>query len=165
MSQSTIVCRGITSGVRGLKQGTLRPDLVLLDDLQTAESAASPEQVKKLRDIINKDILNLSSKGKLTVIMTSTPICPEDLCSKIEADTNWRTTKYPAIIRWPRDVVDNPDGGLWARYYRIFDRENAENKPHDESRQFYLDNRKQMDEGAELFAPNRYKPEEHESGL
>ena len=114
---------------------------------------------------INKDILNLSSKGKLSVIMTSTPICPEDLCSKIEADKNWRTTKYPAIVRCPRDVADNPDGGLWARYYRIFDRENAENKPHDESRQFYLDNRKQMDEGAELFAPNRYKPEEHESGL
>lgn len=30
---SIITCRGITSGIRGMRQGRLRPDLVLLDDV------------------------------------------------------------------------------------------------------------------------------------
>ena len=36
---SIITCRGISSGLRGAKCGTLRPTLVLLDDLQDFESA------------------------------------------------------------------------------------------------------------------------------
>lgn len=60
--------RGVTSGIRGLKFHTQRPDLVLLDDLQTSEDAESPEQVEKLLNIIRKDIFNLAGKGKLAVL-------------------------------------------------------------------------------------------------
>lgn len=38
-SGSIISCRGISSGIRGAKCGTLRPSLVLLDDLQDFETA------------------------------------------------------------------------------------------------------------------------------
>ena len=38
-SGSIVTCRGITSGIRGAKHGTMRPSLVLLDDLQDFESA------------------------------------------------------------------------------------------------------------------------------
>ena len=38
-SGAIITCRGITSGIRGAKFGTLRPSLVLLDDLQDFETA------------------------------------------------------------------------------------------------------------------------------
>lgn len=121
-----VTVRGITSGIRGLKVGKLRPDTVILDDLQSAELAANPEQVNKIRGIINKDIMNLSSKGKLAVLMTSTPLCPEDLCEKIENDIAWKTTKYPAIIKWPKDIVENPDDGLWAHYFKLYDTELAD---------------------------------------
>lgn len=165
-SGSVLTVRGITSGVRGLKVGKLRPDTVILDDLQSAESAANPEQVQKIYDIINKDILNLSSKGKLAVIMTSTPLCPEDLCEKIENDPAWKTTKYPAVISWPDDWENDRDGGLWARYFKMFDQENVQDRPHDGSLKFYRDNRAAMDAGAELFAPGRFKREDgHISGL
>ena len=97
-SGSVVTVRGITSGIRGLKVGQLRPDTVILDDLQSSELASSPDQVQKIQDIIRKDIMNLSSKGKLAVLMTSTPLMPEDLCEKIENDIAWKTTKYPAII-------------------------------------------------------------------
>ena len=60
--------KGITSGIRGLKYHTQRPDLVLLDDLQTSEDAESPEQVEKIMNIIKKDIFNLAGKGKLAVL-------------------------------------------------------------------------------------------------
>ena len=165
-SGSVVTVRGISSGIRGLKVGKLRPDCVILDDLQDAEMAVSPEQIKKVQDIIRKDILNLSSKGKLAVMMTSTPISPEDLCDKIENDIAWKTTKYPAIISWPKDIIESPEDGLWARYFKLFDAELADDKPHDTSLAFYRDNRDAMDEGAELFSPERFKPEDgHISGL
>lgn len=58
--------------------------------------------------------------------MTSTPLNPEDLCEKIENDVNWKTTKYPAIIKWPTDIAKNPDDGLWARYFKMYDVELAD---------------------------------------
>jgi len=47
----------------------------------------------------------------------------------------------------------------------IFDGENADDKPHKESRAFYEAHREEMDDGAQLFQPNRYKPDEHASAL
>lgn len=140
-SGSVVTVRGITSGIRGLKVGKLRPDTIILDDLQSAETAANVEQVEKINDIIKRDIMNLSSKGKLAVLMTSTPIMPEDLCDKIEHDIAWKTTKYPAIINWPKDLDNHPDDGMWAQYFKIFDGELAEDIPHTKSLNFYKENR------------------------
>lgn len=165
-SGSVVTVRGITSGIRGLKVGRLRPDCVILDDLQSAELAQNPEQVQKVLDIIKKDIMNLSSKGKLAVLMTSTPLMPEDLCEKIENDIAWKTTKYPAIIKWPKDMEESPDDGLWARYFKMYDTELADDQTHEGSLAYYKKNRKKMDEGAVLFAPERFKKEDgHISGL
>lgn len=165
-SGSVVTVRGITSGVRGLKVGKLRPDTVILDDLQTSETASNPEQVDKLMSIINKDIMNLSSKGKLAVLMTSTPLCPEDLCDRIENDNSWKTTKHPAVLQWPDDMRTKPLDGLWAQYFKMFDSELAEDLDHDGSLAFYKSNREAMDKGAVLFVPNRFKLEDgHISGL
>ena len=90
--------RGITSGIRGLKYHTQRPDLVLLDDLQTSEDASSPEQVEKFLNIIKKDVFNLAGKGKLAILQTATPIAPEDLAERIANDPAWKTTIWPSII-------------------------------------------------------------------
>jgi hypothetical protein len=65
--------------------------------------------------------MNLSSKGKLAVLMTSTPLMPEDLCEKIENDIAWKTTKYPAIIKWPKDIIDNPGSLLVTRESNLAD--------------------------------------------
>lgn len=58
--------------------------------------------------------MNLSSKGKLAVLMTSTPICADDLCQKIENDVSWKTTKYKAIISYPNDMQKYGNDGLWG---------------------------------------------------
>ena len=96
-------------------------------------------------DIIRKDVLGLSGKGKLQVLMTATPICPDDLCAKIEKDINWKTTKHKAMISWPTDKE------LWESYFRLYDKELALDAPHTESLEFYKANFDKMNEGAELF--------------
>lgn len=148
--------RGVTSGIRGLKFHTLRPDLALLDDIQTSEDADNPERVEKLMNILKKDVFNLSGKGKLAVLQTATPIAPDDLAEKIAADQNWKTTVWPSIISWPKDLEEKGDAGLWGKYFRLYDAENADDAGHEGSLKFYLDNRAAMDEGAEVFNPGRF---------
>lgn len=148
--------RGVTSGIRGLKFHTLRPDLALLDDLQNSEDADNPERVEKLMNIIRKDVFNLSGKGKLAVLSTATPIAPDDLAEKIAQDPSWKTTVWPSIVHWPKDIEEQPDKGLWARYFRMYDAENADDQGHEGSLGFYRENRAAMDEGAEVFNPNRF---------
>ncbi len=164
-SGSVITCRGMSGGVRGLKVGNLRPDLAILDDLQDSEIAKSSEQVDKVLDFIKKDVINLSSGRKLAVLMTSTPICADDLCAKIEADPNWRTTKYRAVIKWPVDIKRNGDNGRWGEYFRIYDAENMANAGHDGSLDFYRSHRAEMDEGAELFSSRYNEADGHISAL
>ena len=90
-------------------------------------------------NIIKKDIFNLAGKGKLAVLMTATPIQPDDLAERISNDSTWKTTIWPAIVKWPKDIVDNGDKGLWGKYFRMFDAENVDDMSHDKSLQFYID--------------------------
>ena len=111
-------------------------------------------------------MFNLSSNGKLAILNTCTPICTEDLAECLEKDVNWKTTKYPAIINWPKDIVEHGDEGLWGMYFKIFDKENLTDIPHTESLEFYKKNKDAMDEGASVFSPKRFKESDgHISGL
>ena len=166
-SGAAIATRGIGSGIRGLKfpQPTGRPDCVLLDDLLDAKSAASEDTNEKLLSIIRKDIFNLSSGKKLGICMTSTPLLPDDLTDRIRQDKAWKTIRYPAIIRYPSDILKHPEDGLWHRYFEIFDDENQSDRKHSESLKFYKANKAKMDEGAEIFQDRFKKSDGHISGL
>ena len=101
-------------------------------------------------EIINKDILPLAGKERLSVLQTATPICPDDLVQKIRDDKGWKTSVYPAISNYPTNT------DLWNKYFQMFDTENVEERDHSESLQFYRNNFDQMNEGAEVFNPRRY---------
>lgn len=121
--------------------------------------------MEKLLDIIKRDVLNLSSGRKMSVIMTSTPLFAEDLTEKIEKDKGWKTEKHPAILQYPKDIMDNPQDGLWAQYFAMYDEELVANVKHHGSLEFYQQHFEEMNEGAETFA-NRFKREDgHISGL
>lgn len=150
ISNSLVVTRSITSGLRGIRNGTMRPTCVLIDDIQSSESAANPEQVQKLLDVIRQDIIPLAGKERLSILQTFTPICPDDLVQKIKDDKAWTTTVYPAVIEFPaRDE-------LWNKYFEIFDEESVSGGGHAASLEFYRKNRAEMDEGARVFNPTRY---------
>lgn len=159
-SGSMMTVRGISSGLRGMKKGTMRPSLVILDDLQDAETAENPQRVQKLLNMIRKDVMALGGKKRLSILQTATPICPDDLVEQLKNDTNWKTTTFSGIISMPKAKE------LWEQYFKMFDTENVQQTGHSQSLQFYKDNRAKMDEGAEVFNPNRYSEEDgHISGL
>lgn len=157
-SSSTVMVRGISGGLRGMKHGTLRPTCILLDDLQTSETAESPEQVEKLLSLIRKDIMNLGGKERLSILQTATPICPDDLVEKLKNDISWKTTIFKAIEKFPDDLKKKDS--LWSQYFKLFDAEQITGSGHKESLEFYKQHQAQMDEGCEVFNPYRFSPKD-----
>ena len=65
-------------------------------------------------EIINKDVIPLAGKDRLSILQTATPICPDDLVEKIKNDPSWKTTIFPAIIKFPQRM------DLWEEYFKLF---------------------------------------------
>jgi len=99
-----IRARGAGGQIRGF-----RPDLIILDDIETDETVASEDQRNKLRDWIFKACLNtLVPDGQF--IMIGTIISPFSLLAEILAsDNDWVKRKYRAYI----DGVQEKGRELW----------------------------------------------------
>src|SRR5262245_14118999 len=97
VSGSVLAVGSLEAAVRGhfhtLPTGEiLRPDLVILDDVQTRESAASTEQTNRRLETIRGDVLGLAGPGKkITAVALLTVIQEGDL-----ADTLLDRQRSPA---------------------------------------------------------------------
>lgn len=101
-------------------------------------------------EIIQKDVIPLAGKERLSILQTATPICPDDLVEKIKGDKSWKTTIFPAIIKYPTRME------LWDEYFRLFQQEQVDGTSHDESLAYYRDNFDAMNKGAEVFSNTRF---------
>lgn len=159
-SNSILTCRGISSGLRGMKFGTLRPTLVLLDDLQSSEMAENTSAVEKLLTTIKKDVMPLGGKERLSILQTATPIFPDDAVEQLSKDKSWIVSTYKAIEKFPKNME------LWKEYFRMYDAENAVESNHKKSLAFYKQNKEKMDEGSEVFNDTRFsKKDGHISAI
>lgn len=147
-SQARISVSSMQSSCRGLR---LNNGLLLLDDIQTDESGTSEEQVAKNREKIQKELLPLAGKQRLSVIMTATPISNICLVSTyIKESPEWKLKTIPSILSFPKKME------MWDEYFKVWNRECVEDIGHDESLQFYKNHREEMDEGSETFNPTRF---------
>lgn len=164
-SESVIRTRGITGAIRGAKYAradgvSVRPDLALVDDPQTEESAASLEQCKKRYAIITKTILGLAGPGKnIACAIPCTVIEDGDLACMLldrQMSPQFQGTKCPMVYEWPKNME------LWDTYceMRKDEMRNADDDSlddmHVESLAYYQDNREAMDEGAKVAWEGRY---------
>lgn len=90
-TETHIRARGAEAQIRGF-----RPDLIILDDIETQESVTSEDRRKKLRDWFFRACINtLLPQGQIVVI--GTVISPLGLLSHLlEADNDWVKKKYQA---------------------------------------------------------------------
>ena len=100
-----IRARGAGGQIRGF-----RPDLIVLDDIETDESVSSEEQRNKLRDWIFKACLNtLLPEGKFIII--GTIISPLALLEEMLTSNNdWVKRKYRAY----KDGIQEEGHELWG---------------------------------------------------
>jgi len=150
---------GITGRVRGLTHTSaagksLRPDLVILDDPQTDESAASPTQTAKREALITTAVLGLAGpKRKIAAVMPCTCIAPGDLAERAldhAKHPEWTGERTRLLYHLPTDTA------LWERYAELRRDALANGRGLGPATAFYRANRAAMDEGAAVAWPERY---------
>lgn len=131
---------------RNLPDGTRqRPDLVLIDDPQTDESALSEYQTKGRLNLLNGAVLEMGPPGKpLAGLMAVTVITQNDMADQVLRSPEWNCTRIPMLVKYPihRAQTDKAveHGDLWDRYSEFL---SAGMEKH----------------AADLYAAHRCKPE------
>jgi hypothetical protein len=162
-SGAVIVVCGITGGLRGMKVKrsdgeTMRPDLILIDDPQTDQSARSPSQCETRERILKGAILGMAGPGrKIAGLMPCTVIADDDMADRFldrDKHPEWNGTRTQMIYEFPTNTK------LWDEYARMrADSMRAEHGGR-ESTEFYRDNREEMDAGAKVAWEQRHDPDE-----
>ena len=154
---------GITGRIRGMKYKrsdgkSVRPSLVIIDDPQTSESAGSLEQTRKRVRVLAGDILGLAGPGqKISGIMPCTIIRPGDMADIIlnrNTHPDWNGEKTKMVYEFPKNMK------LWDEYAEIRAEALRTDGNFQAATDFYLANRKAMDEGAVVSWEARYNHDE-----
>ena len=162
-SGAIIKVAGITGRIRGMKfkradGRTVRPNLVILDDPQTDESARSLSQCATRERILAGAVLGLAGPGnKISGIMPCTVIRPDDMADRIldrEEHPQWQGERTRMIYRFPDDEK------LWDRYAEIRAESLRQEKGLKEATEFYVTNQEAMDSGALVGWEERFNHDE-----
>ncbi len=146
---SRIATRGLDSAVRGLKKGVKRPQLAIIDDPDTEDTARSEDQSKKLSARIERAIAGLAPKGKrmsrvmLTTLQNRT--CVSAQFTDPKTKPSWKGKRFAFLETMP-ERADQWEEYITLRQQSISDGDEFARKAH----KFYLENRKGMDAGAKV---------------
>ena len=137
---------------------SIRPNLVIIDDPQTSESAASLEQTRKRVRILAGDILGLAGPGqKISGIMPCTIIRPGDMADMIldrQAHPDWNGEKTKMVYQFPFNTK------LWEQYAEVRAEALRTDGNIKAATEFYLANREALDAGAVVSWEARYNHDE-----
>ena len=159
-SGSVVQSYGLTGALKGLNilspDGTpIRPDMVVIDDAQTRESAKSPTQTDDRERIISDDILGLAGpKTKMAAIFLCTPIYPNDLTERFisrDRHPEWKGVRTRMIEEFPTNLT------LWDDYAEVRRESLRAGDEGARGNEFYLSNREALDAGCVLSWPDRVK--------
>ena len=154
---------GITGRIRGLKHTrpdgkTIRPSLVLIDDCQTDESAASPSQCQTRERILSGAILGLAGPGsKIAGLCTITVIRPDDLADRLldrARHPAWQGERTKLVYEWPTAE------DLWLEYGELRRSGQRNGNGTDEANAFYAERQAEMDAGSRVAWPERKNDDE-----
>ena len=136
----------------------VRPQLVMVDDPQTTESAWSPSQSQRREAILAGDVLGMAGPGrKIAGLMACTVIRPGDMADNIldrQKHPEWQGERTKLVYSFPSNEK------LWARYAEIRADSLRNDGDGSEATEFYRENREAMDAGAQVAWPERHNPDE-----
>jgi hypothetical protein len=152
-SGAAVRVAGITGRIRGLRHTrpdgkTIRPDLVLIDDPQTDESAASPSQCATRERTLSGAILGLAGPGKtIAGLCTVTVIRTDDLADRLldrQRHPSWQGERTKLVYEWP-DAED-----AWSQYAELRREGQRDGTGTGAADEFYRQRQAEMDKGARV---------------
>ena len=152
--------------IRGFRNGAQRPDLILLDDLESRDSNNTPELRQKAKDWLNQDLMPAYDPTQTAIIFMGTLVHHDSLLNYVLKERkDFVKNSFPAIIKQPER------SDLWAEFERIY----KEYEPSDEeiaameetddetaaptvkaALTFFESHREEMEKGAEVLWPSRF---------
>lgn len=97
---------GITGSLRGINFNDYRPDLIVVDDPQTDETAATEPQREKLDDLIHGTVRNSlaprTEEPNAKLVMCITPQHKDDVSQRALKDSEWVSRVIPC---WTFDTM------------------------------------------------------------
>jgi hypothetical protein len=162
-SGAAVRVAGITGRIRGLRHTrpdgkTIRPDLVLIDDPQTDESAASPSQCATRERTLSGAILGLAGPGKrIAGLCTVTVIRTDDLADRLldrQKHPSWQGERTKLVYEWP-DAEDD-----WSQYAELRREGQRDGTGTGAADDYYRQRQAAMDAGSRVAWPERKAPDE-----
>jgi len=152
--------------IRGFRNGAQRPDLILLDDLESRDSNNTAELRQKAKDWLNQDLMPAYDPTQTAIIFMGTIVHADSLLNYVLNERHdFIKNKFPAILSYPKRM------DLWAEFERIY-KEYEPTKEEIEAvemaqeemmtpnaqaaMRFYMEHKEEMDEGAEVLWPARF---------
>lgn len=144
-SNTKVEAKGLGTQTRGLRHGNSRPDLFILDDLESKESTNTPELIEKSKSWFREEMLPAMAKDGLCVYL-GTILCYGSLLHYvIEERRDFESRKFSAIISY----AERED--LWAEWRKIYRSDEA--GAAEKARKFYEEHEEEMLKGAEILWP------------
>ncbi len=108
-----VMPRGAGQQVRGILYGNRRPDLIIVDDLEDAESVMNPEQRAKLKDWFFADLCNCIDRSSKDwrIIVIGTVLHEDALLVNLLDDPEWHSVRLEICddnlkSNWPDFMPD-----------------------------------------------------------
>jgi hypothetical protein len=160
LATSGLTGEGLRGSLCTLTTGEMiRPDFVLLDDPQNAESARSKTQNQVREQLVSADVLGMAGPGKtIAAVMPCTVIEPGDMVDRILDRAKhplWRGERSGILKSLPTNLA------AWDCYFEVF-RRCSQLEPPDftEANSYYLAHRGELEEGAAASWVDRKLPGE-----
>jgi len=116
-----IIGAGVTGGIRGINIDDYRPDLIVVDDPQNDETAATEVQREKLVDLVLGAVKNslapLADEPNSKMVLAITPQHQDDVSQQAIRDPQWTTVVIPC---WTKDTLDldvNSQVSVWPERF------------------------------------------------
>lgn len=135
--------------LRGSRFRNVRPDLLILDDIESAKNTNTQDLRDKNLHWFNSVIEPIGDPTKTAIIYMGTLVHGQGLLPNVLGRPEYDSKIYSAIVSEP----DRQD--LWNEFQDILTNIENENRLDDAER-FYYENREEMDRGAEVLWSNRF---------
>lgn len=137
--------KGLGTQTRGLRHGSSRPDLFILDDLESEASTNTPDLIEKSKTWFREEMLQAMSKEGICVYL-GTILCYGSLLHHvIEERRDFESRKFAAIEYF----AERED--LWQKWRDIY--RSDEKDATDRAERFYYENETDMLRGTSILWP------------
>jgi predicted phage terminase large subunit-like protein len=148
-TRTLVESASIGKQLRGKRNGAYRPDLVVLDDLESAKNTNTPELREKNLHWFNSVVLPIGDPKRTAFVYMGTAVHKDGLLFEVMRRADFQSKLFSAIISPP----DRQD--LWERFEELLRDASNENRMKD-ANQFYEDNREEMDKGVQVLWEQRW---------